>query len=187
MVVAAISDGIEQRLRAVSPREQLARLEKLRAVLAAAEAGWEQREIARLLGVTQPEVSSLIKAAGLRSDVRERSPREVLWRHAVGEIGHEAMMDEPIGWDYTFGGPPADESSSDAYVRASWDQIERARGLLGPDDYQWLLEVTATRRTSSRAKGSRSRGSRRGLCRPRAQVDRLIHGSCPHLNSESRL
>lgn len=146
----AFEDDIEQQLRAVSPREELSRLEKLRAVLAATEAGWPQREIARRVGVKQPEVSRLIKAANLRPDVRVRTPREVLLRRAVGEIDHERMMDELLHWDYTFGGAPNDDSDSDAYVRGSWDQIERAGDLLSDPDYQRLLDATSTRRAVGR-------------------------------------
>lgn len=71
---------IERQLRAISPRAELAQLEKIRAVLAAAEAGWPQREIARRVGLEQPEISRLLKKARLRADVRERTPREVLLR-----------------------------------------------------------------------------------------------------------
>lgn len=143
-------DGIEQQLRAVSPREELSRLEKLRAVRAAAEAGWPQREIARRMGVTQPEVSRLVKTANLRPEVRERTPREVLLRHAVGEIDRETMMDELVHWEYTFGGPPDDDPASDSWVRGSWDQIERAGDLLDDEDYQRLVDGTALRRAAGR-------------------------------------
>ncbi|MFZ2177521.1 MAG: hypothetical protein WAW17_26535 [Rhodococcus sp. (in: high G+C Gram-positive bacteria)] len=146
----AFEKDIEQQLRAVSPRAELSRLEKLRAVLAAAEAGWSQRVIARLVGVEQPEISRLLKAARLRPGVRERTPREVLLRHAVGELDHDRMMAELEGWEYTFGGPPADDLDADAYVRGTWDQIERAGDLLSDADYQRLLEVTAERRAAGR-------------------------------------
>ncbi|MFD6677626.1 hypothetical protein ACFWDA_25110 [Rhodococcus zopfii] len=146
----AFEKDIERNLRAISPRAELAQLEKLRAVLAAAEAGWKHRQIAPRVGVTQPEISRLLKAARLRADVRERTPREVLLRYAVGEIDHEQMMDELEHWDYTFGGPPADDPAADVYVRGTWDQIERAGDLLSDDDYQRLFEVTAARRAASR-------------------------------------
>ncbi|MCD5422488.1 hypothetical protein LRS71_23530 [Rhodococcus pyridinivorans] len=120
------------------------------AVLAAAEAGWPQREIARYVGVEQPEISRLLKRARLWPDVRERTPREVLLRYAVGEIDHRQMMNELEHWDYTFGGPPADDPAADVYVRGSWDQIERAGDLLSDDDYQRLFEVTAAQQAASR-------------------------------------
>ena len=146
----AFEKDIERQLRAISPRAELAQLEKIRAVLAASEAGWSQREIARRVGVEQPEISRLLKKARLRPEVRQRTPREVMLRYAVGELTHEQMMDELEHWDYTFGGPPEDDPAADVYVRGSWDQIERAGDLLSDDDYQRLLEVTAARRAASR-------------------------------------
>ena len=71
-------------------------------------------------------------------------------RYAVGELTHEQMMDELEHWDYTFGGIPEDDPAADAYVRGSWDQIERAGDLLSDDDYQRLFEVTAVQRAASR-------------------------------------
>lgn len=155
-VSEAFESDIERRLRAISPRAELARLEKMRAVLDAVEAGWSQRQIARLIGVEQPEISRLLKAARLRPEVRERTPREVLLRCAVGEIAHEEMMSELEGWDYTFGGPPEDGLGADSYVRGSWDQIERAADLLSDDDYQRLVEVTRSRRAAVAAGGEPS-------------------------------
>lgn len=146
----AFEKDIERQLRAISPRAELAQLEKIRAVLAAAEAGWSQRDIARRVGVEQPEISRLLKKARLRPDVCERTPREVVLRYAVGELTHEQMMDELEHWDYTFGGIPEDDPAADAYVRGSWDQIERAGDLLSDDDYQRLFEVTAVQRAASR-------------------------------------
>ncbi|NLV80583.1 MAG: hypothetical protein GXY65_14850 [Rhodococcus sp.] len=146
----AFENDIERQLRAISPRAELERLEKLRAVLAAAEAGWSQRDIARRVGVEQPEISRLLKKARLRPDVRERTPREVLLRYAVGELTHEQMMTELEHWDYTFGGTPADDPAADVYVRGTWDQIERAGDLLSDEDYQRLFDATASQRAASR-------------------------------------
>lgn len=150
MVSTSFEKDIERQLRAVSPRAELAQLEKLRAVLAAAQAGWSQRQIAQCVGVEQPEISRLLKTARLRPEVRERTPREVLLRYAVDELDHEQMMNELEHWDYTVGGLPADDPTADVYVRGSWDQIERAADLLSDNDYQRLLEVTAARRAASR-------------------------------------
>lgn len=150
MMSVAFENDIERQLRAISPRAELAQLEKIRAVLAAVEAGWSQRQIASRVGVEQPEISRLLKKARLRPDVRERTPREVLLRYAVGELDHAQMMDELEHWDYTFGGPPEGDPNADVYVRGSWDQIERAGDLLSDADYQRLFEVTAARRAASR-------------------------------------
>ena len=152
----AFDSDIERRLRAISPRAELARLEKMRAVLDAVEAGWSQREIARLIGVEQPEISRLLKAARLRPEVRERTPREVMLRCAAGEIANEQMMRELEDWDYTFGGPPEDDPVADSYVPGSWDQIERAADLLSDDDYQRLVEVITSRRATVAAGGEPS-------------------------------
>ncbi|MFW0786401.1 hypothetical protein AAFP35_18020 [Gordonia sp. CPCC 206044] len=141
---------VQRLLRAVTARAELHRLQKLRAVLAASKEGWSQRDIAASLGVTQPEVSRLAKAARLQPNVGHRTPREVLLEHAVGEVSHDDMMRELLAWDYTFGGAPTEDPDADAYVRGTWDQIERAGDLLDDDDYQQLLDATARDRAASR-------------------------------------
>lgn len=103
MVSVAFEPDIERQLRAVPARNELARILKLRAVHDAVEAGLKQRQIAELVGVEQPEISRLAKAARLTPEACERGPREVLLEYAVGLIGHKAMMDELEHWDYTFG------------------------------------------------------------------------------------
>lgn len=138
---------IERRLRAVPARNELARILKLRAVSDAVKAGWTQRKIAEEIGVEQPEVSRLAKAARLTPDVCERSPREVLLEYAAGMIDHAAMMNELEHWDYTFG---QTDPTGEVYLPGTWDQIERARDLLSDDDYQRLFNLTADRRAAAR-------------------------------------
>lgn len=139
---------IERRLRAVPARNELARILKLRAVNDAVVAGWTQRRIADEIGMEQPEVSRLAKAARLTPEVLERSPREVLLEYAVGMIDHAAMIRELEGWNYTFGRP---DPTGDVYLPGTWDQIERAGDLLSDADYQRLFEVTASRRAADDA------------------------------------
>lgn len=142
----AYEPEIERQLRAVPARNELARILKLRAVNAAVAAGWTQRKIADEIGVEQPEVSRLAKAARLTPEVCKRSPREVLLEYAVGTISHTAMMNELEHWDYTFG---ETDPTGEIYLPGTWDQIERAGDLLSDDDYQHLFEQTAARRAAA--------------------------------------
>lgn len=138
---------ITRQLRAVPARTELSKILKLRAVDAAVRAGWSQDRIAEQIGVRQPEVSRLAKAARLTPEVCTRSPREVLLEYAAGMIDHTAMMDELAGWDYTFGHT---DPTGEVYLPGSWDQVERAGDLLSDADYRRLFELTAARRAAGR-------------------------------------
>ncbi|MEV0945074.1 hypothetical protein [Rhodococcus sp. NPDC049939] len=137
---------IERLLRAVPARSELAKKLKLRAVSEAIKAGWTQRQIAERVGVEQPEISRLAKAARLTPEVCERGPREVLLEYAAGLIDHTAMMDELEHWDYTFGRL---DPTGETYLRGTWDQIEHAGDLISDADYERLFELTASRRVAS--------------------------------------
>lgn len=136
---------IERQLRAVPARHELSRLLKLRAVHRAIEAGWTQRQIAERVGVEQPEISRLAKAARLTPEVCERSPREVLLEYAAGLIDHTAMMDELEHWKYTYG---YTDPTGETYLPGTWDQIDGAGDLISDVDYRRLFESTASRRAA---------------------------------------
>nr|WP_024794039.1 hypothetical protein [Tomitella biformata] len=144
----AYSPDIDRQLRAVPALTELAKILKLRAVNAAVQAGLNQTEIAAAIGVTQPEVSRLAKAARLIPEVCERGPREVLLEYAAGRIGHGAMMDELANWPYTFG---RTNPTGEVYLPGTWDQVERAGDLISDEDYQRLFTLTAAQRGGVRA------------------------------------
>lgn len=139
----AYSPDIDRQLKAVPALTELAKILKLRAVHAAVQAGLSQTQIAAAIGVTQPEVSRLAKAARLTPEACERGPREVLLEYAAGRIDHTAMMDELASWLYTFG---RTDPTGEVYLPGTWDHIERAGDLLSDEDYQRLFSLTAVQR-----------------------------------------
>lgn len=147
----ALMPDVERNLRSIPAQRELLQLRLLRAVSHATENGIPQRVIAANLNVAQPEVSRIVKKLRLNPAARTRSPREVLLEHAAGVVDHETMMNELIGWNYTFGHVAADDPLGESYVRGSWDQIERAGSLLDDEDYRRLLAVTADRRMRANA------------------------------------
>jgi hypothetical protein len=83
----------------------LGRLDYVRAVRSAVEAGLPQREIVRALHVTQPAVSqTLAKAKGV-AEIPEgfsgASPYEIAERYAAGEIDRAEMICQLSAWPYS--------------------------------------------------------------------------------------
>lgn len=143
----AYSPEVDRQLKAVPARTELAKILKLRAVEVAVRAGLSQAQIAATIGVTQPEVSRLAKAARLTPAVCERGPREVLLEHAAGILDHGGMMDELERWCYTFGHT---DPTGEVYLPGTWDQVERAGDLISDEDYQRLFVTAAAQRVGGR-------------------------------------
>lgn len=128
-------------------RQSVAERDKLRAVLAAREAGATQAQVAEALGVSQPAVVKMLaraadKAPATREGFSSATPLEVAERYAAGLISREQMRAELSTWDYT-PTPRPDGPYDEIWVEDvnSFDGVRQATryGLIDYDDYDAIL------------------------------------------------
>ena len=144
--------------RLLRRRSELDRLTYRRKVAELAPLG-SQREIARALGIAQPNVSKALKAAAAAPPLVEgfsgADPYEIAERYAIGELTLFQLVDELLRWDY----PPT--QTTDGYddllfdVPGSWDDVVRASndGLIDGRTYDFLLREGAAHDARSEAAG----------------------------------
>lgn len=136
--------GREEALAAlafVTMKRELADLDYRRAVVAAAEAaGLTQREIAQVVGRSQPDVGRTLKRISGDPALVVRSPREVALKRALGDLSDEEMMTQLKDFPYKPGVANANPAT-DGYVRGSWDEVRRLRreGLITVDEWSELF------------------------------------------------
>ncbi|RIJ71314.1 hypothetical protein D1871_14955 [Nakamurella silvestris] len=107
-----------------------------------------QRDIHEVLGVSQPEVSRILRRVRVAPDLLERTPREVVLLRTIGKIGTEEMLRILTEWPYTFGShEDVDNPLSEAYVPGDFDQIgESVRGgLLSEAEYNQIRSAAGAR------------------------------------------
>lgn len=130
------------RIQVAAAREELARLEKLRAIDQAAHIGRPQTAIAMEAGISQAEVSRIIKRIKFVPSMLERFPREVVLEAVAGQITHAKMMDELRNWDYSYARDAEPQNPLSVRTSGSWDQVTEAfhRGLIDSTDYEFLQQ-----------------------------------------------
>jgi len=135
--VETITEGREQR--------ELGDRKIRRGIFALHDAGWSQREIAKLAGVSQPEVSRRLKRRALES--RNAEPREVILQRAAGQISSAEMLERLGAMPLTVK-VPGRRSAYDGAATATGTakQLVNAlhQGLLTEAEYEQLR--TARRR-----------------------------------------
>lgn len=121
--------------------KELARLDQIREIVAAAKEGSSQTAIARDAQISQPEVHRILRRVGNFPEIIERTPREVIFEWVTGKISHYEMMEELEGWSYTFAEDVEPENPEGTISRGSWDQVADAagRGFLDEHDYEILV------------------------------------------------
>lgn len=113
-----------------------------------------QVDIARALKVSQPALSSALKAARKVPEVKEgfsgAGPYEICQRYAVGKINREQLLHELVRWEY----PPRSqpewlEDSAGPAPAGSWAEVEQALwdGLIDDATYDEVLDRTGTTNT----------------------------------------
>ncbi|MBM4569219.1 hypothetical protein GS489_01530 [Rhodococcus hoagii] len=122
-------DGVDTREAFTAPadpreraRQRLAQKRRLRAIHAAIEAGTPPQKIGTRFGLSVRELSRIAKRLGIRPEIVDRSPEDVIWERAVGEISDDQMMDELRSWPYTFAIYP-DEPLTDGTIPGSWNEV----------------------------------------------------------------
>ncbi|RJF44925.1 LysR family transcriptional regulator [Actinomyces sp. 2119] len=112
----------EQELRALRRarvRKELAELEYHRQLVVAV-ARTSQRQVAAELGLSQPSVSSALRAARRvpvpREGQRSASPYEVCQRYAAGELDREEAVAQLVAWPYVPAGEMRTSPGDDLMV-----------------------------------------------------------------------
>ena len=130
-------------LQVAYAREELARLNKLRAIYSAnVKHGRSQTAIAKDAGLSQAEVSRIVKRVSIAPEMLYHSPREVILQFVAGDIEHRAMLEELAHWPYSFAQDAESENPLTVRTSGSWEQVTDAmhRNLIDYDDYDYLLE-----------------------------------------------
>jgi hypothetical protein len=149
--------------RLLRRRSELDRLTYIRKVGELAPLG-SQREIAKVLGIAQPNVSKALKAAAAAPPLVEgfsgADPFEIAERYSIGELTLFQLVYELLCWDYK------PTQRTDGYndllfsVPGSWDDVVRAEseGLIGLDVYGFVQRETAALDAQQEAAGEPYRG-----------------------------
>ncbi|OMH34294.1 hypothetical protein BGP79_04055 [Tersicoccus sp. Bi-70] len=132
---------VQEELARVHAQRELNRLNALRACNKAREDGMTQVEIARKLGVSQPEVHRMLRKVDHFPELLDRTPREVILDFHAELINHSEMMDELKVWPFTFSTPAEPKNPLSPSARGSWEDVVDAvhRDLLLVEDYDELL------------------------------------------------
>ncbi|MGU3586683.1 winged helix-turn-helix domain-containing protein [Rhodococcus sp. C26F] len=136
-------DQAAAELDEVAARLRLNNRALLRVVARAHKAGMRQRAIEQHLDVSQATVHRLLRQSAENPTVLEPTPAEIIDQRTAGQISTEQMMEQLLGWTFTFGTvPKAEGVATDAYEPGSWDDVERAfyRGQLTEDELARLMD-----------------------------------------------
>lgn len=121
---------------------ELAQLRRLRAVVAAAEAGRTQRDIAATLDISQSAVYKMLVRARHTRDLHQQTPWEIVLRYAAGEMSYPAMLDALASWPWSPDRVLDPDSPEPArFVAGNWHDLDRAVrfGYLTDEDYDVVL------------------------------------------------
>lgn len=102
--------------------QRLAKKRRLRAIHAAVEAGTPSPEIGARFGLSARELSRIAHRLQISPEIVDRSPEDVIWERAVGEVNDDQMMTELRGWPYTFAIYP-DEPLAGGMIPGSWNEV----------------------------------------------------------------
>ncbi|ROP44307.1 MULTISPECIES: helix-turn-helix domain-containing protein [unclassified Rathayibacter] len=141
MAIAQRPDG--DTVRRLRSRQVVTRVSYLRELRRAAQ-DTTQRQLARLIGISQPSVNSALKSAAAVPDVRPgfsgATTYEIAQRYDAGELTREQTIDELGRWSYRPGSPSDgfDWTTADA---GEFEDVERALSehLIDADMYDEIL------------------------------------------------
>lgn len=144
----AVEAGHARRLR---QRVNLDQLDYRRELLRLRALGASQRELSKVLGISQPSLSSAMKTAVKvpppRPGFSGADPYEVCQRHAVGELTREQLIDELTRWDYATVAVGEHDYFDDLRFSTpgSFGDVAQAfdDGLIDAEAYDAVLEAVA--------------------------------------------
>lgn len=141
-------DALDRALREAAARRRLAIHRERIVIVDAALAGLSRTRIARLIGVSEPDVSRTLASVKAAHDghlhPQSLAPLDVIDQRDAGEIDSTLMMERLRTISYTDGHVPMVAGiPTDVYVRGSWDDIEFAfqQDKLTFDEYSALFEA----------------------------------------------
>jgi transcriptional regulator with XRE-family HTH domain len=131
---AAVADAVRSRgLR------ELAEIDVRRSIFRLADEGMSQRQIAQVVGLSQPEVSRRLKRRSFTPT--EPSPREIILSRAAGVLSTKAMMDA-LGAMALTAEPPSASARFDGAATSTGSAKQLAAsfqdGLLTKGEYEKL-------------------------------------------------
>ncbi|MCO4263757.1 hypothetical protein NG697_12630 [Pseudarthrobacter sp. MDT3-26] len=134
---------IKDQLARTFANRELNRIDRLRDCAEANKKGVSQAEIARLLAISQPEVSRILKKLKNFPELLDRTPREVILDFHGERISHDQMMHELMDWPYSFAEDAEPGNPEGALTSGDWDQIVDAvhRDLIDMADYETLMRT----------------------------------------------
>ncbi|UAJ78990.1 Lrp/AsnC family transcriptional regulator [Leifsonia sp. ZF2019] len=142
--IAEIAAGREQR--------ELAERRIRRGIYAMHDAGLSQRDIARVAGLSQPEVSRRLKRREV-VPATEVTPREIILQRSTGEISSTEMLKLLKGMTFS-SSTPRKRSATDGAAGAlgTTKQLAEALhdGLLSDEEYEAVRRAIARRRANAR-------------------------------------
>ena len=141
MAIAQRPDG--DTVRRLRSRQVVTRVSYLRELRRAAQ-DTTQRQLAHLIGISQPSVNSALKSSAAVPDVRPgfsgATTYEIAQRYDAGELTREQTIDELGRWSYRPGSPSDgfDWTTADA---GEFEDVERAfsEHLIDAEMYDEIL------------------------------------------------
>lgn len=141
--------GLARRLR---QRVSLDQLDYRRELARLAALGGTQRQLSKVLGISQPSLSSALRTAHKVPEPRPgfsgADPYEICQRYAVGELTRVQLVDELTRWEYPSAEAGEHEFFDDLRFSqpGSFDDVGRALDddLIGADIYDTVVATLAS-------------------------------------------
>jgi DNA-binding CsgD family transcriptional regulator len=134
MTTATSVEHIARQAHIRRVQERLLHIDEMRDADRLSQSGKSQREIADILGTTQPRVGRLLR--GARALGVGPSPEEIILRATIEKTPREALVRQLSALDYTFTefAPFPHEGS----IPGTWTQVSAAHllGLLSDEEYE---------------------------------------------------
>lgn len=133
-------------------QRELAERRILRGIYAMHDAGLSQRDIARVAGLSQPEVSRRLRRREV-APAADVTPREIILQRSAGEISTTEMLHLLTGMNFT-SSTPRKRSATDGAAGALGTAKQLAEalhdGLLSDDEYEAVRRAISRRRATLR-------------------------------------
>jgi predicted XRE-type DNA-binding protein len=131
---ATTVENIAHQAKIRQAQERLHRFDEMRNADELQQSGKTQREIADILGTTQPRVGRLLRGARALGDAQ--TPEELILRATIKRTSRKELVEQLSELDYTFTefAPYPHEGS----VPGTWTQVSTAHllGLLNDEEYE---------------------------------------------------
>ncbi len=153
--MATVDYAVEaKKARELRRRTLLGQMDYRRELSRLAGLGGTQRQLAQALGISQPSLSSALKAAQKVPAAREgfagADPYEICLRYSVGELSCDEVIDQLTRWKYVARKPQEHDYFDDLRfeVPGSIDDVVRAAddGLIDGEVYDRVISASAVDR-----------------------------------------